>query len=264
MAQRRFAEAVVPEDAAIEPVTLLRRGREVERGWPPADGRARGPRVLIVDDEPTTEAEVAAPLVQHGHAVLRVRDGEAALSLLEHAQCDLVLLNTSLPGISGFETCRVLRERSDVPDVFLSAQGALAERLLAFDVGADDYIVRPADAAEVACRVRAVLRRARPLASGEVLVAPGELTLDVGAHEVRVCGAPVTTTPREFDVLRLLLERRGEVLTSDVISSQIWGYETFGSHNFVEAQLSRLRAKLRAAGAFDVISTVRGVGYVVR
>ena len=97
-----------------------------------------------------------------------------------------------------------------------------------------------------------------------MLVAPGGFVLDVRAHEVRVGGAPVTTTPREFDVLRLLLERRGEVLTSDVISTQIWGYETFGSHNFVEAQLSRLRAKLRAAGALDTITTVRGVGYVVR
>ena len=100
--------------------------------------------------------------------------------------------------------------------------------------------------------------------AGEGMLATEALALDVRAHEVRVGAALVSTTPREFDVLRLLLERRREVLSSDVISMHIWGYETFGSHNFVEAQLSRLRAKLRAAGAAEVITTVRGVGYVIR
>jgi DNA-binding response OmpR family regulator len=266
MPRRRFLlETAAPGGATIEPAPLSWHRAEAAHVWPRSALRfGCGPRVLIVDDEPTAEAEIAVPLAQDGLTISRARTGEAALSMLAHEQWDLVLLNTSLPGISGVETCRRLRGRSEVPVVFLSTQGALPERLLAFDAGADDYIVRPVDATEVVCRLRAVLRRARRNAHGGVLTGPGELTLDVRAHAVRVGGAPVQTTPREFDVLRLLLERQGEVLTSDVISIQIWGYETFGSHNFVEAQLSRLRAKLRAAGAPGTITTVRGVGYVIR
>lgn len=100
--------------------------------------------------------------------------------------------------------------------------------------------------------------------AAEPVLATEDFALDVRAHEVWVGASLVPMTPREFELLRLLLERRGEVLSADAISTQVWGYETFGSHNFVEAQVSRLRAKLRAAGAPEVIRTVRGVGYVIR
>jgi two-component system response regulator MtrA len=233
--------------------------------WPSiVAAEAGASRVLVVDDDPAIEEEVVPALVSAGYVVSLIHDAEAIVSCLDRIPFDLVLLNTILSGRCGVETCRALRGQSDVPVIFLSARGALEDRISAFEAGADDYIVRPVDHTELVCRLQAVLRRTRGAVSGQVLMAPGGVALDVRAHEVRVGGAQVATTPREFDVLRLLLQRRGEVLTLDVISSQIWGYETFGSHNFVEAQLSRLRAKLRAAGACEVITTVRGVGYVVR
>lgn len=257
MAQRGYGEdpqaALAPELAASHVLVSAQA---------PACGRA--PRVLLVDDGSTTADEVIAPLQRGGYLVTRVRDGEAALALLERERYDIVLLDTALSDASGLEVCRELRRRDDIPVVFLSARGTLAERLAGFEAGADEYIVRPAASEEIACRLQAVLRRVYRGSAREVLAGPQGLAIDVRAHEVRVRDSLVTVTPREFAVLRLLLTRRGEVLTWDNISTQVWGYETFGCRNFVEAQVSRLRAKLRAAGAFGTITTVRGVGYVVR
>lgn len=120
----------------------------------------------------------------------------------------------------------------------------------------------PVDVAELTRRVRAVLRRHARLE--EELRGPARVLVRVRAHQVLVDDVEVPLTPREYDVLRLLLERRGEVLSADTISVAVWGYETFGSRNFVEAHISRLRAKLGAAGANEVIATLRGVGYTVR
>lgn len=249
-----------------ERLTLVPRGGEPVEGWAaaiPTPG-ARPPRLLLVDDSATTDEDYAVPLAASGNSVLRVRSGELALSLLEREECDLVLLETQLPGMSGLQTCRLIREQIDIPIVFLAEQADVSERLLAFDLGADDFVLRPADPEELARRVRAVLRRARPLAGRDLLDGPAAITMHLRAHEVRIDGTPLPVTPREFALLRLFLERRGEVLTSDAISEAVWGYETFGSRNFVEAHVSRLRAKLASAGATDVITTIRGVGYVVR
>ena len=235
------------------------------RGWPaPPGSPACAPRLLLVDDEPGTDDEYGLPLAGAGNVVLHVRSGEQALALLEREPCDLMLLEARLPGMSGFQACRQIRLHSALPIVFLTEQATLQERLMAFDLGADDYIVRPAPVEEVVRRVRAVLRRLRPAAGRDVLEGPDGVAVHLGPHELRVRDAVVAATPKEFDLMRLLLERRGEVLTSDEISELIWGYETFGSRNFVEAHVSRLRAKLLHAGAGAVISTVRGVGYVVR
>lgn len=245
--------------------SLGRHWAEEVRGWPaPPGSPARAPRLLLVDDEPGTDDEYGLPLATAGNTVLRVRSGEQALALLDRESCDLLLLEARLPGISGFQTCRQIWLESDVPIVFLTEQSTLQERLMAFDLGADDYIVRPTAVEEVARRVRAVLRRLRPAVGREVVAGPAGVTIDLRSHELRVSDAVIAATPKEFGLLRLLLERRGEVLTSDEISSLIWGYETFGSRNFVEAHISRLRAKLAPFGAGHIIATVRGVGYVVR
>lgn len=255
---------IPPTFAGVKP-RIERRWADEVRGWPAAPGSAtHPPRLLLVDDEIDTDEVIAAPLATEGNAVLRVRSGEQALAVLTREQCDLVLLEVCLPGISGLQTCRQIREQSDVPIVFLTEQTALQERLLAFDLGADDYIVRRVVVEEVMRRVRAVLRRMRPAAGCDVIDGPDELTIDMRSHEMRVGDVLVTATPKEFDLIRLLLEHRGEVMTSDVISSLIWGYETFGSRNFVEAHVLRLRSKLRHVGAPCVVTTVRGVGYVIR
>ena len=228
---------------------------------PPADAA----RILIVEDEPMVRELIATHLNGDGSISTGIPTGEQALALLDREPFDLVILDVGLPGMSGFETCRQIRARSDVSIIFVTAAGNLAERLEGFDLGADDYIVKPMNASELNRRVRAVLRRRhRRDTSRDELPGPSSVMMRLRAHETYVGDEPLHLTPKEFSVLRLLLERRTEVLTTDTISTQIWGYETFGSRNFVEAHISRLRAKLARAGAADVVSTVRGVGYVIR
>jgi DNA-binding response OmpR family regulator len=217
-------------------------------------------RILIVDDEPMVRDLIAA------HLSAGASTGEEALALLDREPFDLVMLDVRLPGMSGFDTCRQIRARSDVPIVFVTAAGSLPDRLEGFDLGADDYVVKPMDGAALNRRVRAVLRR-RTRGGGagdDELTGPQGVSLLERAYQVFVGENAVQLTPKEFSVLRLLLERRGEVLATDVISTEIRGFGTFGSRNFVEAHVSRLRSKLAVAGASDVVGTVRGIGYVIR
>lgn len=231
----------------------------------PADWTMEAPRILIVDDEPLVRDLIAAHLSADGSVSAGASTGEEALALLDRQPFDLVILDVRLPGMSGFDTCRQIRVRSDVPIVFVTAAGSLPDRLEVFDLGADDYVVKPMDARELNRRVRAVLRRSAQRATGDAeLTGPHGVVLRARAYQVFVGEDAVGLTPKEFSMLRLLLERRGEVLAMDVISTEIRGYETFGSRNFVEAHVSRLRSKLGDAGASDVIDTIRGVGYVIR
>ncbi|TAK78930.1 MAG: response regulator transcription factor, partial [Dehalococcoidia bacterium] len=192
--------------------------------------------------------------------------GEAALAALDRGEFDLVILDIDLPGRSGFETLRRLRERSGLPVIITTSKGNVADRVSGLDLGADDYLLKPAEVPELGRRARALLRRARGTEgfAVEELEGPGGLVLRLRSHEVLVQRVPLELTPKEFAVLRLLLHRRGEVVSPDALSLAIWGYETFGSRNFVEAHISRLRAKLARSGAGQIVTTIRGVGYVIR
>ena len=222
-------------------------------------------RILVVEDEPLVRELICTQLTQDGSVPYGASTGEEALALIDREQFDLILLDIRLPGISGIETCRQIRARSDVPVVFVTAAASLEERLEGFDAGADDYVIKPVEILELNRRIRAILRRRSGWhETHDELVGPAGVVMHLRAHEARVEDRLLDLTPKEFAVLQLMLERRGEVLKTDAISSEIWGYETFGSRNFVEAHISRLRAKLLGAGADRVISTVRGIGYVVR
>jgi len=268
MAQQweQYRRAEPRSTATAERLRLLPMAGEDIEGWRPSERvhTERQLRVLLVDDRPQAGTELAEPLAAAGLAVLRVRRARTSLEVLDQDPCDLVLVDAQPSGMTGFQLCREIRRRSDVPLLFLSETDTLAERLLAFDLGADDYIARPAAPEELERRMRAVLRRARPDLGRVSLEGPHGIQLSLLEHVLRVADVEVAATPKEFDVLRLLLERRSEVLTTDAISQAVWGYETMGSRNFVEAHISRLRSKLGAAGACEVIETVRGVGYVIR
>lgn len=241
------------------------------RSWSAATGAvaadaAAPAQILVVDDEPLVRETLAQALQAGGEQVLAVDSGESALAILGEGVFHLVILDVGLPGISGFETLRQIRARSDVPVMMVTGAGTLTERVAGFDLGADDYLVKPLEIPELSRRVRAILRRSRGVAArvDDQLTGPGGIVMRLRAHTVLVGAHEVSLTPKEFAVLRLLLERRGEVIHPDEISVKIWGYETFGSRNFVEAHVSRLRAKLTQAGAGDVVTTMRGVGYVIR
>lgn len=222
-------------------------------------------RILVVEDEPLIRELICTQLTQEGSIPRGASTGEEALALIDRERFDLILLDMRLPGMSGIEACRQIRARSDIPVVFVTAAASLQERLEGFDAGADDYVIKPVEILELNRRIRAILRRRGGWhETPDELAGPAGVVMHLRAHEARVDERVLDLTPKEFAVLRLMLERRGEVLKTDTLSTEIWGYETFGSRNFVEAHISRLRAKLLQAGANGVITTVRGIGYVVR
>ena len=215
-------------------------------------------RILLIEDDEDVRGAVARALGALGWETEATASGEDGLAAFARAAFDLVILDLGLPGLSGVEVLRQLRSRSEVPVLVMTASGA------GFDLGADDYVVKPFEIAELERRVRAILRRTTGPRPDDVLHGPADIRLFLRAHEAYVADEQVHLTPKEFEVLRVLLTRRGEVIPPDDLSVLIWGYETFGSRNYVEAHVSRLRGKLADCGADGVISTVRGVGYMVR
>ena len=223
------------------------------------------PRVLLVDDDEALREVIAGALDMAGSQVCSVPSGEAAIEALNAAEYDLVLLDVGLPGISGFETLRQIRLRGYTPVIMVTGAASLDERLLGFDLGADDYVAKPLAPPELDRRIRAVLRRVRNANSfGAQVFGPSRIVLDISALTLHAGDVEVSLSRKQFDIFRLLLERRGNVFSPDEISMAVWGYGTFGSPNFVEAQISRIRASLAAAGADGVLLTVRGAGYVIR
>lgn len=263
-AQQPVSQSVVPEGMPL-PVDALPRPVEGDLPLSPEDS-LRGARILVVDDEPAMR-EMIGQMVQAGGAeAVGVASGEAALGHLGSSNFDLVILDVGLPGISGFDTLRSIRERSDVPVMIVTGAGSLVERVMGFDLGADDYVVKPVEIPELSRRARALLRRTRGKGgqTAEQLEGPDGLVLRLRSHEALVGDSPLDLTPKEFALLRLLLDHRGSVVRLDELSLAIWGYEAFGSRNFVEAHVSRLRAKLAKHGVRQAVKTVRGEGYVVR
>jgi two-component system alkaline phosphatase synthesis response regulator PhoP len=220
-------------------------------------------RVLVVEDEPDIGALLTFHLEREGYHVLRSRNGVDALQQARARRPDLVLLDLMLPGMDGLEVCRRLRQdpaTASLPVVMLTAKGEEVDRVLGLELGADDYIAKPFSPKEVVARVRAVLRRSRPLAEGAPL-ASGRLLIDVARHVVHVDGAPLALTPKEFDLLRALVEARGRVLSREVLLDRVWGYAAAGEieSRTVDVHVRRLRMKLGEEG--QRIVTVKGVGY---
>lgn len=255
-----------PQEIPVDPHE--RPAQQTESNNP--DGTApsglRGARVLVVDDEAFMREMIAQMLVADGADAVSVDSGEAALGHLRVSKFDLVILDVGLPGISGLETLRSIREDSDIPVMIVSAASALDERVTGFDLGADDYVVKPVEIPELSRRARAILRRARGGSErlAEVLEGPGGLVIRLRSHEALIGDTPINLTPKEFELLCLLLNSRGKIVRLDELSLSIWGYEEFGSRNFVEAHVSRLRAKLAKSGMARIVETVRGQGYMIR
>jgi two-component system OmpR family response regulator len=224
--------------------------------------RDGGPvKVLLVEDEETVGEVVAMGLGFEGFAVETVRDGRDAVPAFERARPDIVLLDLMLPGIDGMTLCRLLRARSDVPIIMLTARGAVEDRVEGLNTGADDYLPKPFKFAELLARMHAVLRRHR-VTTGGALVA-GDLTLDPATREVSDAGRPLALTPREFDLLEYFMRNPRQVLTREAILGRVWGYDATIETNVVDVYVRYLRAKL-ADERHERIQAVRGVGYVLR
>ncbi|RBQ21254.1 DNA-binding response regulator [Spongiactinospora rosea] len=220
-------------------------------------------RILVVEDDPTVAEVVAKYLERDGHTVDCVGDGAEALRRAVADPPDLLVLDLMLPKMDGLTVCRKLRERRPVPVIMLTALGDEMDRVVGLETGADDYVTKPFSPRELALRVRSVLRRARgaTVPAGTGVLADGDLRVDVGAHEVRLAGRPVTLTAREFDLLVYLMRNPRQAFGRAALLDQVWGW-SFGDSSTVTVHVRRLREKIEPDPTTPRrIVTVWGVGY---
>jgi len=220
-------------------------------------------RILVVEDDPAILRGLSDNLKLESHDVLTAADGEAAYRLIGEAQPDLIVLDLMLPKLSGYELCRKLRsEGVTTPILMLTARGEEADRVLGLDLGADDYVTKPFSVRELMARVRALLRRTQSSSPLPDELRFGDVTVDFRSYEAKKGDDPVEMTPKEYQLLRVLASRSGEVATREELLAEVWGYETLPQTRTVDNHVASLRAKLepdRPGGQH--IQTVHGVGY---
>jgi two-component system response regulator MtrA len=217
--------------------------------------------LLLVEDDASVREVTQVGLQRAGFTVLTARDGDEGLSLFRSRRPDAVILDVMLPGRGGLEVCRAIRRESAVPVVMLTALSGTVDVVVGLEAGADDYVTKPFEMAELVARVRAALRRATQLSAAEIVML-GPLRIDPAAHTVEGPGGEVTLTPTEFRLLVELARRPGQVFTREMLLERVWGYGYLGDSRLVDVAVQRLRAKVEADPAQPVlIRTVRGVGY---
>jgi two-component system phosphate regulon response regulator PhoB len=219
------------------------------------------PDVLVVEDEPDIRNLIVHHLERDGFRCRTAASGPEALTAARAASPDLVVLDLMLPGMDGLEVCRRLRATAaSLPIIMLTAKGDEVDRIVGLELGADDYVVKPFSPKELVARVRAVLRRARPV-EGARAVLIGPVSLDPARHQVTVAGTAVALTPKEFDLLQTLMESAGRVLSREHLLNRVWGYARADAieSRTVDVHVRRLRAKLGDAGAR--IATIKTIGY---
>jgi DNA-binding response OmpR family regulator len=228
-------------------------------------GETRVATILIAEDERDLNNLVRRHLEDEGHRVLQAFDGPTAVLEAKQERPDLVVLDWMLPRLDGLEVCRRIRRESVVPILMLTARAEEVDRVLGLEVGADDYLTKPFSVRELLARVRALLRRVELDHAGDaaeaapaVLLA-GSLRLDLGEHAVSVDGQPIDLTPKEFELLALLMRHPGRAFARDYLMEKVWGYEAGGMDRTVDTHVLRLRKKLGPAG--ERIETVWGIGY---
>ena len=218
-------------------------------------------QVLLVEDDASVRESTALLLERAGFRVTAVADGREALALLSRRNFDVVVLDLLLPGVDGLEVCREIRRNSQMPVVMLTAKADTSDVVAGLELGADDYITKPFEGAELIARVRAVVRRAISDDQSPVLDIRG-LEIDPAAFSVRRDGHPVDLTATEFRLLLELARNRGQVLTREVLLERVWGYDYLGDSRLVDMAMKRLRDKIGDDPKQPVfITTVRGVGY---
>lgn len=230
-----------------------------------------GARVLVVEDESALATLVSAYLERAGYAVRTVGTGPAALTAVEEDQPDVIVLDLGLPGMDGVEVARRVRQVSDCYILMLTARTDELDRLVGLSVGADDYITKPFSPRELVARVQAVLRRPRAGAPASVSSAGagnvsenveiGGLSINADAREVSVAGERVVLTRTEFDLLLVLAENPGQVLTRPRLIVEVWDTTWVGDEHVVDVHIGNLRQKLARAGGAGLIDTIRGVGF---
>ena len=220
-------------------------------------------KLLVIEDEESFSETLHYMLTREGFEVAVAGSGPDGLAEFDRGGADLVLLDLMLPGLSGTEVCRILRQRSDVPVIMLTARDSEVDKVVGLELGADDYVTKPFSARELVARIRAVLRRRNE--PGELVptvVEAGPVRLDVDRHVVTVRGEPVSLPLKEFELLEILLRNSGRVLTRGQLIDRIWGSDYFGDTKTLDVHIKRLRAKDETdPAAPQYLVTVRGLGY---
>ena len=219
-------------------------------------------KILIIEDEPNIRELVLYNLGQNEYEGIEAEDGLQGLAMARSENPDLILLDVMLPGKNGYDICKELRaEGIKTPIIMLTAKNEEIDKVLGLEFGADDYISKPFGIRELLARIKAVLRRYESIPEQEGIVL-GDLVINIGSHEVKLAGRSLELTLKEFDLLRVLAENRGRVMTRDQLLDKVWGFEYIGETRTVDVHVRYLRKKL---GDEDnegkYIQTVRGMGY---
>lgn len=223
-------------------------------------------KILIVDDDVNIAELISLYLTKECFDTKTVNDGEEALKAYEQYAPNLILLDLMLPGIDGYQVCREIRTKSNVPIIMLSAKGEIFDKVLGLELGADDYIMKPFDSKELIARVKAVLRRYQPMAKTDTVTVnikcveyPG-LIVNLSNYSVLYNGQPVDMPPKELELLYFLASSPNQVFTREQLLDHIWGYEYIGDTRTVDVHVKRLREKIKDNDSWS-LATVWGIGY---
>jgi len=220
-------------------------------------------RIMVVEDEESFSEALSFMLKREGYEVEVAVDGNQALDVFDQRGADLILLDLMLPGVSGLEVCRIIRTKSQVPIIMLTAKDGEIDKVVGLEIGADDYVTKPFSSRELLARVRSVLRRhGEPEELISSTVEAGPVRMDVDRHVVTVRGEAVAMPLKEFDLLELLVRNAGRVLTRAQLIDRVWGADYVGDTKTLDVHVKRLRAKVEEDPGKPVhLVTVRGLGY---
>ncbi|MBA4607850.1 MULTISPECIES: response regulator transcription factor [Aeromicrobium] len=220
-------------------------------------------KVLIVEDEASYSEALSYVLRKEGYDVAVAETGPDALTAFERGGADIVLLDLMLPGLSGTEVCRTIRQTSSVPIIMVSAKDTEVDKVVGLELGADDYVTKPYSPRELVARIRAVLRRGAPEeVDDDAVIEVGGVRMDVDRHLVTVDGGEVKLPLKEFELLEFFLRNSGRVLTRGQLIDRVWGADYVGDTKTLDVHVKRLRAKIEDDPAHPtILTTVRGLGY---
>lgn len=223
-------------------------------------------KILLIEDEEKIARFVELELKHEGYDIVKADNGRTGLEIAEQGEVDLILLDIMIPQINGLEVLRRLRKTSDIPVIMLTARDAVMDKVAGLDAGADDYITKPFAIEELLARIRTALRKKISINKEENIdiLTCGLLCMDKARHKVQYDGNEIELTNREFNLLQVLLENKNIVLTREVLMEKVCGYDYMGETNVIDVYIRYLRTKIDDVFKKKIISTIRGVGYVIK
>ena len=220
-------------------------------------------KILVVDDDKNICELLRLYIEKEGYQTVLAHDGKQALAVFEEEKPSLIILDVMMPELDGWQVCREIRKTSDVPIIMLTAKGETFDKVVGFELGADDYVVKPFDSKEIVARIKAVLRRTGPKSSVSDIkeVSYDKLIVNLTRYELKVDGKIVDTPPKELELLYHLASNPNRVYTRDQLLDEVWGFEYYGDSRTVDVHIKRLREKLEDVSPQWSLKTVWGVGY---